>query len=215
MSSTMTRLFLVRHGETEWNKTLRYQGHMDIPLSEVGLAQAEKLALRLSKEKLDAVYSSDLSRALETARAAAKYHNVSVDVIPELRETNFGRWEGLTYKEIKQQFPEIADGWRVNPRDIKAPDGESLGEVSERCFIGLDKILTDNPGRNVLLVAHGGIIRIIVAKVLGIDINDYWKIKQTNVALNIIEFYGKDKGILCLLNDTCHVEGLQASKIYV
>ncbi len=205
MRSSMTRLFLVRHGETEWNKSLRYQGHMDIPLSEVGLAQAEKLALRLSKEKLDAVYSSDLSRAMETAKAAARFHDLPVEVIPELRETNFGRWEGLTYKEIQQQYPEIADGWRKNPRDIKAPDGESLSEVAKRCFIGLDKILDNNPDRNVLLVAHGGIIRIIVAKVLGIDINEYWRIKQTNVALNIIEFHGKDKAILCLLNDTCHV----------
>ncbi|HWI55282.1 MAG TPA: alpha-ribazole phosphatase [Desulfobacteria bacterium] len=213
--STVTRLFLVRHGETEWNKDLRYQGHRDIPLSEVGFAQAEKVALRLSKEKLDAIYSSDLSRAFETAKAIGRFHEAPIKMVRELRETNFGRWEGLTYKEIDQQFKEVMSGWRVNPRDVKIPDGESLGEVRDRCLKGLDKILSDNPDRNVLVVAHGGIIRIVVASVLGFEINDYWKIKQDNVSLNIIDFYGKDKGILSLLNDTCHLDGHLTSKNYV
>lgn len=204
----MTRIFLVRHGETEWNKSLRYQGHRDIPLSDVGRKQAEKIAARLSTEKIDAAYSSDLSRALETAKAIASFHNLDINIVTELKETNFGRWEGLTYKEIDEQFHEVMDGWRTNPMDTKIPGGESLGEVAQRCRAGMEKVISENPGKNVLVVAHGGIIRIIVSTVLGMQLNDYWKIKQDNVSLNIIEFYDNDSAIVCLLNDTGHLNKL-------
>ncbi|MHB9094461.1 MAG: alpha-ribazole phosphatase [Eubacteriales bacterium] len=205
---TMTRLFLVRHGETEWNKSLRYQGHRDVPLSDEGRAQAQKIALRLSHEKIDAAYASDLSRALETAKAISGCHGLEVTIMPELKETNFGRWEGLTYSEIDKQFHDVMQGWRTNPRDTKIPGGESLGEVADRCWVCLNRIIEENPDRNVLVVAHGGIIRIAVAIVLGMNLNDYWKIRQDNVSLNIIEFFNKDRAILCLLNDINHLNGM-------
>lgn len=204
----MTRLYLVRHGETEWNRSLRYQGHRDIPLSEEGRAQAQRIAERLSTEKFDAAYASDLSRALETARAITAHHaGLDIKIMPELKETNFGLWEGLTYPEIDKQFHEVMSGWRSNPKDTKIPGGESLGEVAERCWAGLRRIIGENPDRNVLVVAHGGIIRIAVATVLGMNLNDYWKIKQDNVSLNIIEYYNNKRAILCLLNDTNHLGG--------
>ena len=202
----MTRLYLVRHGETEWNKSLRYQGHRDIPLSAEGRRQAEKVALRLAGEKFDTAYASDLSRAMETAQTIAAHHNLDVKVVLELRETNFGDWEGLTYSEIDQQFHDVMQGWYSNPRDTKIPGGESLGDVADRCWVGLKKIIEENPEKNVLVVAHGGIIRIAVATVLGMNLNDYWKIRQDNVSLNIIEFYSMDRAILCLLNDINHLK---------
>ncbi len=205
MADRRTRLYIVRHGETEWNKTLRYQGHRDIPLSEAGRLQAAKIAKRLSGVRLHAAYASDLSRAQETARIIAEYHGLTVKEMPELRETNFGLWEGLTYSEIDQQFHETMKGWYENPRDTQIPGGESLGEVADRCQAGIDKILRENPGKDVLVTAHGGIIRIIVATVLGMSLNDYWKIKQDNVSLNIIEFFENGRAILCLLNDTAHL----------
>jgi len=202
----VTRLYLVRHGETEWNRSLRYQGHRDIPLSSEGRAQARKIAVRLSSEKFAAAYASDLSRAMETAAIISDYHNLNVTTVPELRETNFGDWEGLTYREIDSRFHEIMKGWRANPRDTKIPGGESLGEVADRCRSGLEKVLRENREGNVLVVAHGGIIRIIVASILGMNLNDYWKIKQDNVALNIIEFFENDRAIICLLNDINHLK---------
>lgn len=202
----MTRIYLVRHGETLWNKDLRYQGHRDIPLSEVGLAQAEKISARLAAEKLDVIYASDLSRAMETARIIARPHNLPIKTEPRLKETNFGLWEGLTYKELNEQFPEDMNGWRTNPRDTKIPGGESLAEVMLRCKEGMDALIKENLNRTILLVAHGGIIRMIIAEILGMDINSYWKIKQDNVALNIIEYYGEDRAILCLLNDINHLQ---------
>ncbi|PKM81834.1 MAG: alpha-ribazole phosphatase [Firmicutes bacterium HGW-Firmicutes-14] len=201
----VTRLYLVRHGETQWNRSLRYQGHRDIPLSEEGYSQAQKIARRLSREKLEGAYASDLSRALETAKVIAGFHGLKVKAVPQLKETNFGLWEGLTYSEIDEQFHEVMKGWRSNPRDTKIPGGESLGEVADRCRAGLEQVVKENKGKSVLVVAHGGIIRIAVATVLGMDLNDYWKIKQDNVSLNIIEYYEKDRAILCLLNDTAHL----------
>ena len=203
----MTRLFLVRHGETEWNRSLRYQGHRDIPLSKEGRVQAEKLALRLAAERLDAAYASDLIRAIDTARIISARHGLEVKPVSEIKETNFGLWEGLTYREITEQFPEEMQGWRTNPRDTRIPGGETFSEVAERCQAGLKKIIEQNPGKNVLVAAHGGIIRIAVATALGMDLNDYWKIKQDNVSVNIIEYYSGGKAILCLLNDTCHTAG--------
>lgn len=201
-----TRLFLVRHGETDWNKNLRYQGHQDIPLNEAGREQARKVASRLAREKIDAAYASDLSRALETAQAIAAYHNLDVQITPELRETNFGLWEGLTYKEIDNQFHEIMGKWRENPWEVRIPEGESLNETAKRCQAGITKILQDNPHKNVLVVAHGGIIRIAVATVLGMKLNDYWKFRQDNVSVNIIDYYDNERSIVSLLNDTCHLE---------
>ena len=205
MSDRRTRLYIVRHGETEWNRTLRYQGHRDIPLSEEGRVQAAQIAKRLSGEKLHAAYASDLSRALDTAETISEYHGLEVARVPELKETNFGLWEGLTYGEIDKQFHKVMKEWYKNPRDTQIPGGESLGEVADRCQAGIDRILGENPGGNVLVVAHGGIIRIIVATVLGMSLNDYWKIKQDNVSLNVIEFFEPGRAILCLLNDTAHL----------
>ncbi len=202
----MTRLFLIRHGETEWNKSLKYQGRQDIPLSEEGRTQARRIAARLAGAKLDGVYSSDLSRAVETAQIISACHNLEVNPVPELRETDFGCWEGLTYPEINEQFHEVMKKWRTNPRETKIPGGESLGEVADRCWIGLNQIIEANPNRNILVVTHGGIIRITVATILGMSLNEYWKVKQDNGCLNIIEFYKKSRAILCLLNDTGHLD---------
>lgn len=205
----MTRIILVRHGETIWNKELRYQGHQDIPLSEKGRDQAGKLSARMSTEKIDAFYASDLSRALETAHIVAGPHGLPVLPVPELRETNFGKWEGLTYNEITTAFSEDMQRWRENPLVNRIPGGETLKEVADRCMAGINRIVAAHPNQTVLTAAHGGTIRVVVSSVLGIDLNNYWKIKQDNVSVNIIEFYNHDRAIVCLLNDTGHLRCIE------
>lgn len=201
-----TRLILIRHGETEWNKNLRFQGHMDIPLSEEGREQARKLALRLSTEKFDAAYASDLSRASETAQAVADYHNLEVKLKPELKEINFGQWEGLTHQEIDSKYPESMAKWLSDPKETRIPGGESMNEVAQRCKAGISGILADNANKNVLVVAHGGVLRIVVAQALGIELNNYWKFRLDNVSLNIIDYYDNGRTILNCLNDTSHLQ---------
>lgn len=201
----MVRVFLVRHGETLWNKSLRYQGHKDIPLSDIGKKQAEKIGLRLSKEKIDAVYASDLIRAVETAEAIAKYHNLEVNKFQELRETNFGCWEGLTYPEIVEKYEVIMFNWRENPMQTKIPEGECLEEVVQRTTSTFWKIVKKHQGQQIVIAAHGGTNRIIMAGLLGMDYKEYWKIKQDNVCLNVIEVFNNNRAILCHINDICHL----------
>ncbi|MGZ4257759.1 MAG: histidine phosphatase family protein [Gaiellaceae bacterium] len=151
----MTRILLVRHGETDWNLTRRLQGHSDRPLNETGREQARGLAAELAEEDLDAVYSSDLSRAEGTARIVAGARGLDVTVLPELRERHFGSWEGLTDEEIHERFPgELADG--------VLGDGESRDELDRRILRALSRIADEHPEATVLVVSHGGPLRAVL-----------------------------------------------------
>lgn len=202
----MLRLYLVRHGETVWNQSLRYQGHTDVPLSDTGRRQAELLAGRLAREEIDAFFASDLSRARETAEILARPHGKEVIIDPLFRETKFGHWEGLTYQEIVEKYPREMAMWRERPSLTRIPGGETLDEVASRIRTGLERLLARYPQGKVVLVAHGGVNRIIICQALGLPVDCYWKIRQDNTALNIIEYYDQgEKAILCLLNDTNHL----------
>ena len=134
MLEQATRLVLIRHGETAWNRATRIQGHTDIPLSPLGLAQAERLAEALADEPLAAIYASDLSRARQTADALARVHELPVRLDAGLRERAFGRFEGLSWDEIAQDFPEDAARWRRREPDFAVGGGESLNSFSARCL---------------------------------------------------------------------------------
>ena len=151
----MTRILLVRHGETDWNLTRRLQGHSDRPLNETGREQARGLVAELADEELEAVYSSDLLRAQETARIAAEARGLNVTALPELRERHFGSWEGLTDEEIHERFPEeVADG--------VLGDGESRDELDRRILRALSRIADEHPDATVLVVSHGGPLRSVL-----------------------------------------------------
>ena len=150
----MNRLFLARHGETDWNREHRVQGQTDVGLNAAGRAQAEALAESLDDARLEAVYSSDLSRALETAQAAARRHGLDVVTDTELREKNFGSWEGLTDVEIARRFPDAVRG--------RWGDGESTDDVAARVLPAIERIRARHPDGGVLVVSHGGPIRIIL-----------------------------------------------------
>jgi broad specificity phosphatase PhoE len=152
--NAVTTILLVRHGETDWNAGRRLQGHTDRPLNDIGREQAGALARELADEHLDAVYSSDLSRAHETARAVADAHGLEVHALPELRERHFGTWEGLTDEEIERRFPEA--GERV------LGDGETREDMARRVFDALQRIADEHPGGRVLVVSHGGPLRAVL-----------------------------------------------------
>jgi len=147
----MTEILLARHGETDWNIGRRVQGHTDIPLNAAGVDQARALAEQLAGEPLTAVFSSDLSRALDTATEVANAHGLVVVVDPRLREKNFGTWEGLTDVEIAERFPDAQRGqWG---------DAETTEEVAARVLSVLDGIRELHPDGTVLVVSHGGPLR--------------------------------------------------------
>lgn len=156
----MTKILLARHGETDWNRDRRVQGHTDVPLNAAGIEQAHALADELAAEPLVAVYSSDLGRARDTAAAVAARHGLPVSIDADLREKNFGSWEGLTDTEIAGRFPHAQrGGWG---------DGETTEAVAERVVAALTRIRATHPSGLVLVVSHGGPIRALLAH-LGVE----------------------------------------------
>jgi broad specificity phosphatase PhoE len=162
----MTKLLLVRHGETDWNAERRWQGHSDTPLNEAGREQARRLADEL--DAVDAVYASDLARARETAEILARRLGLEVVLDPRLRERGFGSWEGLTMAEIETRFAEEARRWR-DEHGHGAADAEPHDVFLSRVESFVDEILDRHPGQHVLVVAHGGTIRAVHALAGGLD----------------------------------------------
>lgn len=202
----LTKMLLVRHGETIWNHAYRYQGHTDIELSETGRKQAKLLAAELKNEKVKAVYSSDLKRAYETATILASPHNLPVQVTKELREINFGEWEGMTYPEIMEKYKDLAAEWYQSPGQVRLPGGENFEEVKERSYNTVLDLLQQNDPGTIIVVAHGGTIRTIICGILDIELNHAFKISQDNTALNIINYYPENGlTVLSLLNGTDHL----------
>ncbi|HEX5584150.1 histidine phosphatase family protein [Gaiella sp.] len=153
-----TRVLLARHGETEWNRLGRWQGHADPPLNELGRRQAAVLAEQLAGDGVAAIYSSDLRRASETARIVADRLGLDVTERPELREMDVGSWSGLTIDEVRARFPEAYDRWRAGEL---GHDGETREELGLRVVPAVEAIAAAHAGRDVLLVTHGGVIRAL------------------------------------------------------
>ncbi|HEX3255661.1 MAG TPA: histidine phosphatase family protein, partial [Gaiellaceae bacterium] len=164
----MTTVYLARHGESDWNVERRWQGHADRPLTDRGREQARDLAARLADLELDAVYSSDLRRAWETAEPVAASHGLEVIRLPELREVDVGSWCGLTRDECAERFPDAFARWRDGGSGWE--DGESYEEMGERIVAVVQRLAADHPDGSILVVSHGGPIRAVHAAVLGVDI---------------------------------------------
>jgi len=164
----MTTIYLARHGESDWNVERRWQGHADRPLTDRGRGQAQDLAARLAGVDLDAVYSSDLRRAWETADAVASAKGLDVIRLPELREVDVGSWSGLTRDECEARFPEAFARWRAGGSGWD--DGESYEEMGERIVEAIGRLAAEHQGGAILVVSHGGPIRAVHAHALGVDI---------------------------------------------
>jgi len=201
----VTTLYLVRHGVTVGGEQRRYKGSIDVPLSEEGWAQAEKSAefirgdIQRRTEKahqddrtpsqLSAVYASPLSRAFRTAEAICAPLGMHPVVYPDLRERHFGVWEGMTFSEIKEQYPEEFSAWAHNPLDHAPTGGETTREVESRCIRALNDLLERHKGQSLILVAHGGVNRVILCNIMGLPLEHIFRIEQDNAAVNIIEFW--------------------------
>ena len=207
----MTRILLARHGETEWNAIRRVQGWTDIPLSAKGLAQAEALATRLSHTRLNAVYTSDLSRAARTAAPTAARHGLTVQTVPELREKGFGDWEGLNQADLERDYPDLWHRYHV-ARDLEAlvPGGETWPQVQERLSTVLRRVLAAHPGpeETVLLVGHGGSGRALVLEALQAALPTLLCLHLDNASLSRLDFHNPGDSRVLFLNDTSHLAGL-------
>jgi probable phosphoglycerate mutase len=180
----ITRILAVRHGETDWNRDTRIQGHTDIALSDKGRWQAERLARALGEETIAAFYASDLSRAFETAAAVARAHGQTVQTHQGLRERAFGHFEGLTWAEIEAHHPQDALAWRQRVPDFAPPGGESLLQLRERVIAAVDDLAARHPGEQVMLVAHGGVLDILYRAATRLELQAPRSWDLSNTAVN-------------------------------
>ena len=179
-----TRILAIRHGETAWNVDTRIQGHLDIPLNEKGQWQAQRLARALAaRDNIHAIYSSDLQRAHHTAQAIAAATGAPLRTNPGLRERGFGIFEGKTYVEIEQTWPEESEHWRRRVPHWAPPGGESLLQVRERITRTLHELAACHPGEQIVVVAHGGIMDQLYRAATGQDLQSprTWPLGNTAV----------------------------------
>jgi broad specificity phosphatase PhoE len=224
----VSRLILVRHGVTAWNQAGRYQGHQDIPLGELGRLQATRVAARLASESIDVCLTSDLGRARDTAAAILAGRSLTPTETPALRELGFGAWEGLGSTQIAPKFPAEWDAWIRDPVTAAPPEGETLQELLDRLLVPLAEVVAlptrqgephdwfayraaggaeESHAGTVLVVSHGGPIRILIAHLLGLPLRGYWQFAIRPASVSILELY-PEGAIAEVIGDTSHLLGL-------
>ncbi len=203
----MTRVYLVRHGQTEWNRSLVFRGRVDIPLNERGHKEAKAIAEALKDKKVDAIYASPLRRSIETAQPIAEFFNLEIVPVQGLIDISYGEWEGLTFDEVKKRYKDQYVKWEKRPDLVRFPKGETLDEVMERSFRAFKGIVKENPGKSILVIPHRVVNKALLCAILGLSNSHFWEIKQDTGCINLIE-YSSDGLILCMMNDTCHLKGI-------
>ena len=201
----MTEIIIIRHGETEWNKTGRFQGHSDVPLSAEGRAQAAMLGENLAVDHVDAIYASDLTRAMETAAPLAQRFGLEVISDPQLRELNFGAWEGRNFNDVNAENPNAMKNFYTDPEQADIPESEPFPEFQRRIAGRVREIVAQERGKRIVIVSHGASIRILLADLLSMPIRSIWHLSQLNTAVNKIRFEDDGFAVVTLMNDTSHL----------
>ena len=205
-----TRIVLIRHGQTAWNKQEIFRGRADVPLDEVGLRQAQALADALRAEPISAIFTSPLSRAVQTAQALAESHGLVPVAVQDLIDIDLGAWEGLPHDGVREQFPELYAAWQAQPEGVTFPGGENLEAVRQRAGTALAELVEQCPGQTIALVAHRVVNKVLICHILGLLNSHFWKIKQDTGAINRFQATSGGYIVECL-NDTCHLRQLDAA----
>jgi len=218
----LTELWLIRHGEARENRDGRFLANSEVPLSPFGLAQAERLSLRLQSQQFAAVYSSDMARAVETAQVLSGPLNLPVQQISDLREIQFSGWGGLTWKEIAENYPEEwAALEEADPHMRIGGSTESFTEAQQRVVTAVEGIAQGHPGERVLIVSHSTAIRHYIAHVLGLPLNEFRHLGEVrHCAISRVRPFGVPRlggskgrpGVVMTVNDAAHLEGLTRTR---
>ncbi len=200
----MQKVYLVRHGETNWNTEMRYQGQRDIPLSEEGLKQATCIAHNLAPEKIEKVYTSPLQRAQKTASLIAEKHCLDICIEPDLMEIDFGKWEGRNFNELKKEEQDFAERWFFNPDKISIPGGEPYSVFKERALAVYRRIQQGH--KNMAVVTHAGVIRVIMMDVLDIPAANITRLRLSPASLTVLLYDDWNNPYLELFNDSCYLQ---------
>jgi probable phosphoglycerate mutase len=201
----ITRIIAVRHGETAWNVDARIQGSLDIALNTQGLWQAARTGLALASESIDAIYSSDLQRAYSTALAIGEHHQITPITHAGLRERVFGEFQGRTFEEVREHWPEKAERWRRRDLDFVPEGGESLLQFRERIIQTARHLASNNLGKSVVWVAHGGVMDVLYREATGQDLSATRTWELGNAAINRLLWNG-EHFTLVGWNDTSHLD---------
>ena len=208
MTPPTTRLLLVRHGATPLTAEDRFSGAIGVDLSDEGRAQVGRLAERLGAERFAAVYTSPLSRTVETASLLAAPHGLPLIHRDGLREISHGRWEGLTRREVEARFPDEYAAWETDPYTFAPEGGESGLAVLARALPVLRNIVVAHEGQRVLVVSHKATLRLLLSSLLGFDARGYRdRLDQSPACLNVVDFRGPTRPRLMLFNDVSHYQG--------
>ena len=187
----MAKLYLIRHGETDYNSELRFQGQIDIPLNWKGIEQAEKVADFLKDIPLQVIYTSTLQRARTTAEIIGKAKGIKPQETDALREMSFGIWENMNSKDIQKNYAKEWKDFFASPASTTIPQGESMSEVQKRAYPVVQQILDEHPEGDVAFVAHGGIIRVLICTMLGLDLNRAWHLHVGNASITCFYYWGR------------------------
>lgn len=201
----MLEIVLARHGETDWNVSEVFRGRVDVALNETGVRQAELLGEYLSSVQIDAVYSSPLKRALETATAVACHHALKVDIVNGLIDFDYGEWQGLSQPEVKEKFRELHAAWMSHPEKVRMPAGESLEDVRRRAAGVVDKVVERYGQGSVLLVSHRVVNKVLICALLGLDNSHFWNIRLDTCGITSF-IYDEGRFILARHNDTSYLK---------
>ena len=204
----MGRVILVRHGETEFNRTDRFRGRIDVPLNETGLRQAE-MAARAIRERyhVSAVYSSPLSRAMKTAEPIAREGGLTTQPLPGLLEFSYGDWDGKRYDEVATEYPDQYRLYLTEPQRAEIPGGENISAFRSRVSAAVELAVSSHPDETVVLVAHRLVCRMMVCYLLGLDDAKLPRLEVDNASISLFEKREPEGWVALMLNDTCHLRG--------
>lgn len=201
----LKRLMLVRHGETDWNSSMKYQGSSNIPLNAVGREQARRTSLRLAGGLWERIISSPQARAMETSKiiAGSLLNGNTVQIHPALSEIGFGAWEGMSVTQIEEKYGEYYHRWREDPSRYTPPGGECFHHALHRVSNAFNEMLSLDAER-ILVICHGGTIRLTLVHLLGMDPSLVWRMKINNCSLSGIDVWERGSS-LAFLNDQLHI----------
>jgi broad specificity phosphatase PhoE len=211
MTEQPTRIVLVRHGQTAWNREVRFRGQADLPLDDFGLKQAEATGRYLVERwPVDVVYASPLRRAMQTAEAVARAHGLAARPFEGLLDIDFGAWQGQSPQEVAQRYPDLLQAWWEAPHTVHIPEGESLDDVRDRVVAGLNQVIERHRGQAIALVGHTVVNRVLLCAGLGLGNEHFWRLQQDTCAVNVFETSEHRAFTITLLNDTCHLQDIRA-----
>jgi len=203
----VTRIIIIRHGQTKWNEGEgeRFRGRANLDLDEQGIRQAEATAARISQWQVNRIYSSPLKRSMSTAQILARPFNLQAQPLEGLIDIDFGTWQGLSPAEVARRDSELYSLWLHCPHLVTFSQGESLDQVRDRVAITFDRLLQQHQGQTIVVISHKVVCKVLICHLIGLDNSHFWQVEQDTCAINLVEV--RDSALaIALLNDTCHLK---------